>query len=396
MRSGVATVMKILILTPVVLCMICVTVELFNANANAGLTRERLDKYAELALEYYQQESYRGGGVSGTFITEPDSILGPGGVGTYISGGFYDFKTDPVRQSNVMYKWNNSQPSGVDMFALGNLTEGQSYSYGGCTYTCEKLPRDWDVVNYDVNGDHTVYSLELDPATYPQRRGMGYYYSDWAAYMYGHEYSIHHVDMTVHNTLSGNYGQAALSDIADSYKDRGLTPANMYAIAPDPATFNRVLRWYLASGMLGGGNGVNVVEGDFGQPCVRYMGFDIYADQARLTGLDYYLYNLRDPVDKLEYEDLTGVDADNLYLKDGIAMAVYIHYTVPIDYHGFTDLKRIINFSQTTNDNAGGYAEFVGTGNAANLNDNVHGAATMGNVGADVSYSGSLRVDILW
>ena len=91
---------------------------------------------------------------------------------------------------------------------------------------------------------------------------------------------------------------------------------------------------------------------------MNYKGFKVYADQAKITKYQYYVFDLADATDAAKYSQLTnnkvnsGVNSihtnsstsSDFEKEDNYVSVVSITYGVPMEYIGITPLRTIFNY----------------------------------------------------
>lgn len=145
------------------------------------------------------------------------------------------------------------------------------------------------------------------------------------------------------------------------YKENYVTPCNMGATYFDTEVLSRMYRWSLAA-TLSGGLGDDGKSQNFGStwynrrrfPYVDYRGFRIWLDDTTaISDIQYTLFNLNDPSQKEQFEQMTSIDK---YAEDtGVSITkedernyvvvASVPYTASVSYTGITPLKHIINFA---------------------------------------------------
>ena len=185
--------------------------------------------------------------------------------------------------------------------------------------------------------------------------------------------------------------------LGKSYHDVMMTPLNMGVPYLDPTTLEKMFKWNLAMLLSNcgttSGNMATIRAEDIdengnptGDICIHYNGFRIYADRARITNLEYKVFNLEDSVDKDAFERATNIKADNLGFDDSLinylggyendderkrVCVVGIEYSVPVSYEGVTPIRQIFKWMLTDNSSlAEGYNGFgASSGETLTWND---------------------------
>lgn len=160
-----------------------------------------------------------------------------------------------------------------------------------------------------------------------------------------------------------------------------VTPLNQGIPYFDATALNKLFRYQLVcmltesnNGAITGSNNESIRKDENGQYCIKVDGFCIYADRAKITELDYRVYDVRFQDQRRKIEDLTGtfiygkeelVAGFNPNTQDGInaetlncpfVFIVDIKYDVPMAYEGLTGFRRVFNFA--TSRHADGYGQF--------------------------------------
>jgi hypothetical protein len=135
-------------------------------------------------------------------------------------------------------------------------------------------------------------------------------------------------------------------------KSQYYTPVNIGFAYFSPTVTNKMFRWNLAT-ILSGGSSDSIQKDESGNYYVIYKGFRCYVQQAYISNVNYYIYDLSNmSTSSSEYKQLkaqTGMDisaikklttsSENNYL-----IVAGIIYSMPVAYQGVTPLKSIINF----------------------------------------------------
>lgn len=164
------------------------------------------------------------------------------------------------------------------------------------------------------------------------------------------------------NIMSPSY-QSDIKKYTDSmlalnYKNVMMTPLNMGVPYMDKEVLNKIFKWNLAQ-IASDCNSDAIRRDDSGRNCIFYKGFRVYADQARITNIDYQVFDIENPSDLKEFKDLTHIDPDKLGYDDSLIQylggydndderkricVVALEYSIPIAYEGATPIKSIFNF----------------------------------------------------
>ncbi len=139
-------------------------------------------------------------------------------------------------------------------------------------------------------------------------------------------------------------------ELKQSYNYNKITPLNIGITYLDKNTLEKILKWNL-SAILSNGNTNAIIDNDGSRIYIKYNGFNIYTQEAKITRIDYQEYNIIDQ--KETFERITNVDVDRLPITDrqderAMVCVAGIHYTVPIRYDGITPFRKIIQYTQNT------------------------------------------------
>lgn len=431
----VKTVFKTIFLTVIIIGLATFLTELYNASVNSALLRQKIDSAAESSLNYYNQESFRQEGTNAT-VNLPNFLIGSTGA-TYVSGQFYDHADNPQQQVAEMFEWypgasgslGYSNANALRVYEVAMLNDGghQTYDYDvsiggqqlGFDINCRRLPT--------VSTGLSPYNLVVP--------GTAEYFSHTCTgkpkQYFGivNRYTEDMNELTRWGTYSNYDSMAKVTNILDKYgmrtgggsNDMYMTNAEMehvykmgalnafthiedavtYGYTPANTGFpmfswqlNRMFKWHLCSSLAGVGVDQSAIGGSYTTPaidedeegsgiyCMKWNGFNVYVDQARITDLNYYAYNLYDSGDLYAFCSRAGLDvnefkansmiytaigyngkafANTVVAPDGtpysFAMIVDIDYTVPVAYRGITPFRRVINW--ITADRKAGYARFT-------------------------------------
>jgi hypothetical protein len=138
--------------------------------------------------------------------------------------------------------------------------------------------------------------------------------------------------------------------LADSYREEMMTPLNLGITYLDKETVQRITQWNLAA-IFSNGQQANVVDNDGPRIYVKYKGFKIYVNDAKITNIQYKVLNVIN--DKNEFEQLSHIDSTSLGIDSATderanVCVAGIEYSVPMSYEGVTPLKRIVEYAWNT------------------------------------------------
>lgn len=134
------------------------------------------------------------------------------------------------------------------------------------------------------------------------------------------------------------------------YANNRMTPLNLGITYLDKQTIERIARWNLAS-IFANGQDTMIINNDGPDVYVKYKGFRVYVNNARITNIEYKVLNVIN--DKYEFESLTNLDTSKLGIDSATderanVCIAGIEYSVPIAYEGVTPLKQIMEFIWNT------------------------------------------------
>ncbi len=149
---------------------------------------------------------------------------------------------------------------------------------------------------------------------------------------------------------------------AKSYVDVMMTPLNMGVPYLDKDTTEKIFKWNLAQ--MTSNCDQSLIRDDPSKSSlgnfVYYKGFRVFANDAKITGLEYKVYELNNPSDLAEFSSITHIDnAASLGFTYGGGYEDYIgssedersnvcivgiNYDIPISYEGITPLRRLAEF----------------------------------------------------
>lgn len=160
----------------------------------------------------------------------------------------------------------------------------------------------------------------------------------------------------------GDYGRAG-----QMYRNNYVTPLNMGVPYMDKEVLQKMFRWNLAA-LLSNCNQEAIDSDADGIYCVHYNGFRIYASQAKITNLEYRVFDLTNMKDAQEYYSLTSINPKGLNGSISTSVGTYtpntanmdvasgygderqyacivgIEYEVPISYEGVTPMRQIFEY----------------------------------------------------
>ena len=146
------------------------------------------------------------------------------------------------------------------------------------------------------------------------------------------------------------------SQMAKTYKEVMITPLNMGVPYLDKDTLQNIFRWNTAA-LMALGDKESIKQDSHGQRYVSFSGFRVYADEANIIDLEYRVYDLTMPSDRLAFRNITGIDPDNLgfefnaeYLGTATderqrVCLVGVRYSVPMAYEGITPIRKAFDFT---------------------------------------------------
>lgn len=165
--------------------------------------------------------------------------------------------------------------------------------------------------------------------------------------------SLKIIDSKLNNRNSGlNEDEKALATV---YVNTLMTPSNLGVPYLDKDIVESMFKWNMAE-MFSSGKAANIKKDSSGRMYASFNGYKVYADQARITSLEYRIYDLGVSADRIAFEGITNVNPRRLGGSGTFGSAderrrvaiVGINYTVPTGYEGVTPLKRIFEFVWST------------------------------------------------
>lgn len=349
MSDSVKMVFKSLFGTILFMVMTSVCIELFNVNITGLQVRHMTKMAARQAAELFTQETYKIDNGGGTVLAK-DIKNKDGGI--YLRGDFYNGKTNMYDIYEDIY---GDESHFVDWCSHA---DGSDYYVDGARYKIEKTPRgslrksytNLEAMLIGVRHDYTWY---LTPANMPgwddaddsdkvkkwtlYSRGQAFYELCYTPINLG----IPYLDAIVMNKMyKWNLAQLASNCDSDSIQtEKEYTYTDLYV---DP----------------------NINATDY---FVNYKGFKIFADKARITDYQYYVFDLTKSADRTAYTKLTnnkvktsgggeGIKvneitgskkikgSEDFQEEDNYVAVVSITYGVPIEYIGITPIRTIFNW----------------------------------------------------
>lgn len=310
---SVKFIFKALLGTIVIIVSASIIIELFNISVSSFQLTQMAKMACQQSAILFSQETYKERvGTSGTGgATNMDNIEAADGS-MYVSGDFYgigksavDIYTD-IYRSPEFISWVNSP-----VVAKGNW-------------------KSVDLINRALNNPSSLRTTMPTNILDPLYESQLEEYTD--------------------------------SMLALSYRDVMMTPLNMGIPYMDEDILNSIFRWNMAQ--IASYCNSNTIRKDAnGNNCIYYNGFRVYADRAMITNIEYRVYDTEDPDEKLEFEELTHIDVDNLGFDDSLInylggyandderrriCVIGLEYSVPIAYEGITPIKSIFNFVWNT------------------------------------------------
>lgn len=163
--------------------------------------------------------------------------------------------------------------------------------------------------------------------------------------------------------------------VAKSYVDSYMTPLNFGVPYMDEDVLQSMFRWNITE-LYSNCNSNMIVQDEYGNYCVRTGGFRIYTNQARITNIDYKIYDTNKTDEKEALRVLIHMEPDALGFSDDTTYLgvdtderkrvciIGIEYSIPVSYEGITPLKNIFSYVWDT--------EVEGYNNNYNRTNNQH------------------------
>lgn len=166
------------------------------------------------------------------------------------------------------------------------------------------------------------------------------------------ETSLRNIRYNINDPVNDAYTQAQLALL---YKDTMMTPLNIGIPYLDKDTVENIFQWNLLQ-ILSNCN-PDLIKNDNGRPYVNFKGFAIYPLEAKITSIDYKVYDLTKASDRAEFNRETNINPDKLSFGDTVNMDAIgsgsavderqrvciagIQYDIPVAYKGITPIARV-------------------------------------------------------
>lgn len=332
-NSGVKMIFKVLIGTVVIMVAGALIVEMMNVSLTA-IKLQTLTKMAcNKALDLFCQETYKQRDATGAVVGDATAggsiamipVVASDGT-EYISGDFYNSNATVAEIYNELYG-NGRGKSEFAEWLKGKDSRNKT------------IAGNWKAVD-GVN-------RYLNNNNYTQKTVPDYNY-------YVTHYSPIIADMKFDEAVDeySNYMEDK------QYVEAFMTPLNFGVPYIDEETANKIFRWNLGK-IMSDCDSNTIVADENGKYCIQREGFRIYADQARITSIEYKIYDLTKSSDKKAFEKLTNIDSDNLEFGDWNSDRIYfgtnkderqhiciigVNYSVPVCYVGVTPIRSIFSY----------------------------------------------------
>lgn len=267
---------------------------------------------AEQAAELFTQESYKkssqGGGM--TFVPDVKDSLG----NIYISGDFYQ-TTNPQEIYEKLYTRSGSQ-----------------------------------------------FRYWLDNESCLRAGGM----IKWSKLNELNDYMFHRGTMTTSvnaNSSESDWNKYSQYIEAKQMVDDMYTPLNIGILYLDEETVDRMFKWNIAS-MFSHCNENNIRRDESGKMYVYYSGYRIYAQDCKITDIEYNCYNLEDSSDLAEFKDITNMDRAEYMMnvastdeseEQTNVIVLNIKYELSMEYEGISPIARAYNHAKSSRTAVEGY-----------------------------------------
>jgi len=175
---------------------------------------------------------------------------------------------------------------------------------------------------------------------------------------------------------SGDGVGLAVGDLRSVFIDTMVTPTNLGIPYLDTRTTSNMFRWNLAK-LFSDNNPYSIMRNENNIQYVSFKGFEVYAQLAQITSIDYITLDLTTESGARDFMRLTNIDPDNLtFFPDAYGtderqrvLIAGIEFTVPVSYKGITPLRNIFEFvwnrtvsgfnNESINSGEGGYYNWV-------------------------------------
>lgn len=143
--------------------------------------------------------------------------------------------------------------------------------------------------------------------------------------------------------------------IAKSYVDSYMTPLNFGIPYMDRDVLETMFRWNVTQ-LFSNCNSEMIVPDERGVYAVRNNGFMLYTNQAKVTNIDYRIFDTEQEDQKQQLYDIIHMNPDALGFSDDLTYLgvdtderrrvciIGIEYEIPVSYIGVSPLKAIFNY----------------------------------------------------
>lgn len=306
---SVKLIFKTLIGTIVLMVLTSLVIEMLNISTSALQLNQMAKISCRQSAVLFSQETYKqrdAGSVAGGSVNM-DAVKAADG-GTYVSGNFYGEGVTPEQIYTKLYTSS----------AFKTWLSGEAATKGHW--------KSLDLIDKALNSPSSLVT------TFPSNINSPSYDSQVEKY--------------------------TESMLALSYKNVMMTPLNMGVPYLDKEVLNKIFQWNLAQ-MASDCKSEGIMRDDKNNYYVSYNGFRVYADKAKITNLDYKVYDITNMSDMQEFRKVTHIDPDQLGYDDSLInylggyagdderkriCVVGIEFSVPVAYEGITPIKSIFNF----------------------------------------------------
>ena len=321
MDRGVRQIFFALIGTIVLIVLLSGFTELLNISMYGIQLQQLVNMSCEKSLTLFTQESYKQrddyaglGTLTGGSINMDDISTSDGA--TYVSGQFY---TGSTVEEIYRSLYDKSVNPDFSEWVAERKSDGNWQSI--------------NLVDQYLNGTFPITTMP-DLTTYLSS------YSD---------------PETAYEKYEEDVAEYTLYTTAKNYVDAYVTPLNFGVPYMDYSTVNRMFQWNLTQ-LVSNCNSDLIREDETGKACIEINGFRVYADEARITNIDYTVYDLEDASERQDFMEITNINPDNLGFVDDLLYLgtddderqriciLGVEYSVPITYIGITPIRSIFNY----------------------------------------------------
>lgn len=149
----------------------------------------------------------------------------------------------------------------------------------------------------------------------------------------------------IHNDMTGLTENEKV--LAETYSNMMLTPSNLGVPYLDKDIVTKLYKWGLTK-ILSNCDPDLIKANSRGNRYVDYKGFRVYTSDAKVSNLDYEIFDISKDNDKKRLYSLTSINADNIDISteanSKYICVVGVEYTVELEYKGITPLSNILRY----------------------------------------------------